>query len=46
MIVLQVSVVGMQKGVNLMPFKTQAGDTLEILYLQELSAQVSVFVVV
>ncbi|XP_067090170.1 transmembrane protein 43 [Osmerus mordax] len=34
-----VSVVGMQKGVNLMPFKTQAGDTLEILYLQELSAQ-------
>ncbi|XP_071782010.1 transmembrane protein 43 [Centroberyx gerrardi] len=34
-----VSVVAMQRGENLMPFKTKSGDTLEILYLQELSAQ-------
>ncbi|KAM4612830.1 transmembrane protein 43 [Polymixia lowei] len=34
-----VSVVAMQKGENLIPFKTKSGDTLEMLYLQELSAQ-------
>lgn len=32
----------MQKGEQLMPFKTKSGDTLEILYLEELSAEVSV----
>ncbi|XP_070758822.1 transmembrane protein 43 isoform X2 [Enoplosus armatus] len=35
-----VSVVAMQRGEQLMPFKTRAGDTLEILYLEELSAEV------
>lgn len=34
-----VSVVAMQRDENLVPFKTQSGDTLEILYLQELSAE-------
>lgn len=34
-----VSVVAMQRGENLLPFKTKSGDTLEILYLEELSAQ-------
>ncbi|CAL8338537.1 unnamed protein product [Merluccius merluccius] len=34
-----VSVVAMQSGVNLKSFKTRAGDKLEILYLEELSAQ-------
>ncbi|KAG8007790.1 Transmembrane protein 43, partial [Nibea albiflora] len=34
-----VSVVAMQRGDLLMPFKTKAGDTLEILYLEELSAE-------
>ncbi|XP_070758821.1 transmembrane protein 43 isoform X1 [Enoplosus armatus] len=34
-----VSVVAMQRGEQLMPFKTRAGDTLEILYLEELSAE-------
>lgn len=32
----------MQRGDLLMPFKTKAGDTLEMLYLEELSAEVSV----
>lgn len=32
----------MQRGEQLMPFKTKSGDTLEILYLEELSAQVGV----
>ncbi|XP_036415146.1 transmembrane protein 43 [Colossoma macropomum] len=34
-----VSVVAMQKEERLMPFKTQSGDTLEILYLEELTAE-------
>lgn len=34
-----VSVVAMQRGENLVAFKTRAGDSLEILYLEELSAQ-------
>uniref|UniRef100_A0A665T278 Transmembrane protein 43 n=1 Tax=Echeneis naucrates TaxID=173247 RepID=A0A665T278_ECHNA len=34
-----VSIVAMQKGEQLMPFKTKSGDTLEILYLEELSAE-------
>ncbi|KAM9860289.1 transmembrane protein 43 [Aulostomus maculatus] len=34
-----VSVVAMQRGEQLMPFKTKSGDTLEILYLEELSAE-------
>ncbi|XP_029906580.1 transmembrane protein 43 [Myripristis murdjan] len=34
-----VSVVAMQRGENLIPFKTKSGDTLEILYLEDLSAQ-------
>ncbi|XP_027134949.1 transmembrane protein 43 [Larimichthys crocea] len=34
-----VSVVAMQRGDLLMPFKTKAGDTLEMLYLEELSAE-------
>lgn len=38
---LQVSIVAMQRGEQLMPFKTKSGDTLEILYMEELSAQVS-----
>lgn len=29
-----------QKGDQLLPYKTKAGDTLEILYLEELSAEV------
>lgn len=32
----------MQRGEQLLPFKTRSGDTLEILYLEELSAEVSV----
>lgn len=40
--VFQVSIVAMQRGEQLMPFKTRSGDTLEILYLEELSAEVSV----
>lgn len=31
----------MQRGEQLMPFKTKSGDTLEILYLGELTAEVS-----
>lgn len=34
-----VSIVAMQRGEQLMPFKTRSGDTLEILYLEELSAE-------
>lgn len=34
-----VSVVAMQKGETLIPFKTKSGDSLEILYLEEHSAQ-------
>ncbi|XP_032369137.1 transmembrane protein 43 [Etheostoma spectabile] len=34
-----VSIVAMQRGEQLMPFKTKSGDTLEILYLEELSAE-------
>lgn len=34
-----VSVVAMQEGEQLVPFKTKSGDTLEILYLEELSAE-------
>ncbi|KAJ8404062.1 hypothetical protein AAFF_G00344120 [Aldrovandia affinis] len=34
-----VSVVAMQRDDKLMPFKTKSGDKLEILYLEELSAQ-------
>ncbi|XP_047439454.1 transmembrane protein 43 [Mugil cephalus] len=34
-----VSVVAMQRGERLIPFKTRSGDSLEILYLEELSAQ-------
>ncbi|KAG7244575.1 hypothetical protein INR49_029594 [Caranx melampygus] len=34
-----VSIVAMQRGEHLMPFKTKSGDTLEILYLEELSAE-------
>lgn len=37
--VFQVSIVAMQRGEQLMPFKTRSGDTLEILYLEELSAE-------
>ncbi|XP_034542165.1 transmembrane protein 43 [Notolabrus celidotus] len=33
------SVVAMQRGEQLMPFKAKSGDTLEILYLEELSAE-------
>lgn len=40
--VFQVSIVAMQRGEQLLPFKTRSGDTLEILYLEELSAEVSV----
>lgn len=36
----QVSIVAMQRGEQLVPFKTRSGDTLEILYLEELSAEV------
>ncbi|KAI7791146.1 putative transmembrane protein 43-like [Triplophysa rosa] len=35
----KVSVVAMQRGDQLKPFKTRAGDTLEILYMDELSAE-------
>ncbi|KAB5536757.1 hypothetical protein PHYPO_G00111050 [Pangasianodon hypophthalmus] len=35
----KVSVVAMQKEDKLMPFKTKSGDTLEILYLEELTAE-------
>uniref|UniRef100_A0A3B4EDM0 Transmembrane protein 43 n=1 Tax=Pygocentrus nattereri TaxID=42514 RepID=A0A3B4EDM0_PYGNA len=35
-----VSVVAMQKEERLKPFKTRSGDTLEILYLEELTAEV------
>lgn len=31
----------MQRGEQLMPFKTKSGDMLEILYLGELTAEVS-----
>lgn len=41
-IVFQVSIVAMQREEQLMPFRTKSGDTLEILYLEELSAEVSV----
>lgn len=34
-----VSVVAMQRGEQLMPFKAKSGDTLEILYLEDLSAE-------
>ncbi|XP_053291388.1 transmembrane protein 43 [Pleuronectes platessa] len=34
-----VSIVAMQRGEQLMPFKTKSGDTLEILYLEDLSAE-------
>lgn len=34
-----VSIVAMQRGEQLMPFKTKSGDTLEIIYLEELSAE-------
>ncbi|XP_068598699.1 transmembrane protein 43 [Brachionichthys hirsutus] len=34
-----VSIIAMQRGEQLMPFKTKSGDTLEILYLEELSAE-------
>ncbi|CAN9511755.1 unnamed protein product [Ophioblennius macclurei] len=34
-----VSIVAMQRGGQLMPFKTKSGDTLEIIYLEELSAE-------
>ncbi|XP_008318057.1 transmembrane protein 43 [Cynoglossus semilaevis] len=34
-----VSIVAMQRGEQLVPFKTRSGDTLEILYLEELSAE-------
>ncbi|KAI3370085.1 hypothetical protein L3Q82_024872, partial [Scortum barcoo] len=37
--VFQVSIVAMQRGEQLVPFKTKSGDTLEILYLEELSAE-------
>lgn len=37
----QVSVVAMQRGEHLEPFKTRSGGTLEILYLGELTAEVS-----
>lgn len=36
----QVSIVAMQRGEQLVPFKTKSGDTLEILYLGELTAEV------
>lgn len=32
----------MQRDEKLMPFKTKSGDTLEILYLEELTAEVRV----
>ncbi|XP_047664439.1 transmembrane protein 43 isoform X2 [Tachysurus fulvidraco] len=35
----KVSVVAMQKEDKLMPFKTKSGDTLEILYLEELTPE-------
>ncbi|XP_019956991.1 transmembrane protein 43 [Paralichthys olivaceus] len=34
-----VSIVAMQRGEQLMAFKTKSGDTLEILYLEDLSAE-------
>ncbi|XP_068998691.1 transmembrane protein 43 [Embiotoca jacksoni] len=34
-----VSIVAMQRGEQLIPFKTKSGDTLEIIYLEELSAE-------
>lgn len=34
-----VSVVAMQRGEELVPFKTKSGDTLEIIYLEELTAE-------
>ncbi|XP_060925776.1 transmembrane protein 43 [Limanda limanda] len=34
-----VSIVAMQRGERLLPFKTKSGDTLEILYLEDLSAE-------
>lgn len=37
----QVSVVAMQRGEQLRSYRTKSGDTLEILYLEELSAEVS-----
>lgn len=41
--VFQVSVVAMQRGERLMAFKTKSGDFLEILYLEELTAEVTGF---
>ena len=38
----QVSIVAMQREEQLMHFQTKSGDTLEILYLEELSAEVGV----
>lgn len=38
--VFQVSVVAMQRGEQLTPFRTRSGDTLELLHLDELSAEV------
>lgn len=35
----KVSIVAMQQGDKLMPYKTRSGDTLEILYMDELSAE-------
>lgn len=34
-----VSIVAMQRGEQLAPFKTKSGDTLEIIYLEELTAE-------
>lgn len=34
-----VSIVAMQRGEQLTPFRTRSGDTLEILYLEELTAE-------
>lgn len=34
--------VAMQRDERLMPFKTKSGDTLEIIYLEELTAEVCV----
>uniref|UniRef100_A0A671YTA3 Transmembrane protein 43 n=1 Tax=Sparus aurata TaxID=8175 RepID=A0A671YTA3_SPAAU len=36
---VSVSIVAMQRGEQLMPFKTKSGDTLEILYLEELTPE-------
>ncbi|KAM9408528.1 transmembrane protein 43 [Pholidichthys leucotaenia] len=34
-----VSIIAMQRGEQLLPFKTKSGDVLEILYLEDLTAQ-------